>query len=404
MTIAHLKEEIKVRDSNSKGLSVKGKDWLLNHLGIGTELRGSTEFKARIDAQAKALDVHQSTLCHVHPLAYSSQLRAPAMYGLSTSKKRVDVGRCNGQCLWLCRATPYLTCELCDFDICKRCYEIESLPPDEKDREVERRLDKTAAQEAENQRRFEAEERVRLDAEERRRERYEREHEQRMEELYGDDLKRFPQNVKKPHATNKDESNKFKYTVWAKVVHRKQFEDNVEKEFDSSFATLNEANLRVEYAFYYKNPWGCNKDEVNADEDMELSGGLRYMRSNPDGGGSLTVSVMPSVAFNCLQTTHPRQGINHGGSADQRPVFPVPFANLPLSILMRERGWSASFGHLLATITTVGTPTLVFRKRFSTLRFPLSRKLTNAQSTSFTMRTPGVCMTNTISHTPRWIQ
>jgi hypothetical protein len=166
---------------------------------------------------------------------------------------------------------------------------------------VERRLDKTAAEEAENQRRFEAEERARLDAEERRREWYEREHEQRMEELYGDDLKRFPQNVKKPHATNKDESNKFKYTVWAKVVHRKQFEDNVEKEFDSSFAPLNEASFRVEYAFYCKNPWGCNKDEVNADEDMELSGGLRYMRSNPDGGGSLTVSVMPSVAFDCLQ-------------------------------------------------------------------------------------------------------
>jgi hypothetical protein len=61
----------------------------------------------------------------------------------------VDVGRGNVQRLWLCRATPYLTCELCDFDICKRCYEIESLPPDEKDREVERRLDKTAAEEAE---------------------------------------------------------------------------------------------------------------------------------------------------------------------------------------------------------------------------------------------------------------
>jgi hypothetical protein len=163
--------------------------------------------------------------------------------------------------------------------------------------------------------------------------------------------------VKKPHATNKDESNKFKYTVWTKVVHRNQFEDNVEKKFDSSFAILNEANLRVEYAFYYKNTWGCHKDEVNADEDMELSGGLRYMRSNPDGGGSFTVSVMPSVAFDCVQPhwdmsearNQPRR------SADQRPAFPVPFANLPLSILMRERGWSTSFGHLVATISGVAS-------------------------------------------------
>lgn len=69
-------------------------------------------------------------------------------------------------------------------------------------------------------------------------------------------------------------------------------------EFDSSFASLKEANLRVKYVIYFEsNDYG---EGVHAHEDEELKGGYRYTSHNSDYGGNWIVSVMPSEAFNIL--------------------------------------------------------------------------------------------------------
>jgi hypothetical protein len=168
------------------------------------------------------------------------------------------------------------------------------------------------AEEAKMQREWERQEAEELQRQERREQQYKRDRENRMQELFGDALEKFPPNVLKPGEVNLDAINKMRYTVWSRDVHRKQTEDEVDKEFDSSFATLKEANLRVEYVFHYKNDrsedslyvdYMNDRSEASlyVDVDKELTGGLRYMKSEPDEGGSLTVSVLPSEAFDILQ-------------------------------------------------------------------------------------------------------
>lgn len=299
MTANQLKAELKARDPHVKGLSGKSKHWLILKLGAGSKVHGSAQYKER--ANTEAAELHQCTsLCHPHPLADSRLLRAPTEHwGSATTKKRINVGTCNVRLDWICTHAPYRSCERCDYDICNDCFAIESLPQPEKEQKIQRRLNEMA----EENRRMQDEYKRHEEAERQREERYRIAHqlrqEERMQELYGDDLERFSSNIRKPGNTHIDSSNKYKYSVWTADVHRKQY-GAPGKGFNSSFSTLEEANLRAEYVFFYDNPWGCDKDDVYADNDTTMSGGLRYLRSDPDGGGSWTVSVLPSEVFNIL--------------------------------------------------------------------------------------------------------
>lgn len=300
MTVAQLKAELKTRDPNVKGLSGKGKEWLICQLGSGTEVCGSAQYKAKADLKATKLHIYQ-TLCHSHPLSASVNLRAPEIWGLSTSKKRSPVGSCDIKHSYICQQTPYCTCERCSYDICKACYEIDSLPQREKEQKMRGQLYAMAKRNAAMQRELEEQERA---SEERRRQQemiYEREQEEQMLEMHADDLEQFSGSIRNPTANFKDATKRLKYTVWTCDVHRRQDVGDVEKDFNSSYDTLEEANLCAEYVFYYDNPSRCDKDEMYADMDDELPGGLRYLRSNPDGGGSWTASVLPSKVFDLLQ-------------------------------------------------------------------------------------------------------
>lgn len=313
MTVAQLKGELKGRDPNIKGFSAKGKDWLISQLGEGTEVRGSAQYMAKADAKAAALHCHH-TQCHIHPLSDSAALRAPVTtFGSTAFKKRVHVGSCNVGHRFTCRKTAYRTCEPCDYDICKACYEIESLSPREKDQELNNRRDEAFAKEAAMQRQWAEQERMAEERHQQEEQRFNRKRVEELNESHGYDLKRFPDNVRNPKAVHKDEANKLKYAVWTCDVHRKQSGCDVCKAFNSSYATLKEANLRVEFVFYYSNPWGCDKDEMHADEDEDLVGGLRRMSSQPDGGGSLTVSVLPSEVFDILEPQEQQGPISYAG-------------------------------------------------------------------------------------------
>jgi len=106
----------------------------------------------------------------------------------------------------------------------------------------------------------------------------------------------------KKHLNRKD---KLKYTVWTSDGYGNDgwhsYEGPPEKEFNSSYDTLEEANLRVAYVFYCKNPWGLGKDEMNdADTDSLRQQGMRFMQCEPPDSGIWTVSVVPSHAFDYI--------------------------------------------------------------------------------------------------------
>jgi hypothetical protein len=75
-----------------------------------------------------------------------------------------------------------------------------------------------------------------------------------------------------------------------------------EKEFNSSYNTIEEANERAEYVFYHENPWGLEEDEFPYVETDFVSSksGFRRLQCCPDDSERWTVSIMPSSAFDYI--------------------------------------------------------------------------------------------------------
>ena len=74
--------------------------------------------------------------------------------------------------------------------------------------------------------------------------------------------------------------SKLQFTVWTSGDD--YFEGPPSKEFNSSFATLDDANKWVEFVFLFQNPWGFDLDYMHVDEDFMNNKGLRHMEVEPD--------------------------------------------------------------------------------------------------------------------------
>jgi hypothetical protein len=129
---------------------------------------------------------------------------------------------------------------------------------------------------------------------------------QRDDELnYAKAMEKFPPIVRNPHAANRTANHKLRYTVWTQVVHeRRDAECEVGRKFDSSFATLQDANLRVEYVFHCEAPVTGNGVAANNRLNTRAGHCFRYMKSKPDRSRCLTVCVFPSRIFDALQAEH----------------------------------------------------------------------------------------------------
>jgi hypothetical protein len=106
----------------------------------------------------------------------------------------------------------------------------------------------------------------------------------------------------KKHLNRKD---KLKYTVWTSDGYGNDgwhsYEGPPKKEFNSSYDTLEEANLRVAYVFYCKNPWGLGKNEMDeVDTESIRQQGIRFMQCEPPDSAIWTVSAVPSHAFDYI--------------------------------------------------------------------------------------------------------
>jgi len=302
MTIAQLKEECKVRDTALKGFSNKNKTWLLDYLVEGSELEGS---KAWHTKNIHDKHTHKS-LCHHHPLADSSEITMFKLYGTRTPNKRIHDARCDIGHRYLCDGSAYRSCALCDFDICQKCLEIESLPSPKKEEVLKQKVNKIIEEhEAQRMKLIKEDEAQRMKL----RQEWEQRHEEekrRREEEYKDYLRKLAPSIKNPTAKHLNSKKKFKYIVWTSYRnHGTKYDDRwhsyygpPEKEFNSSYDTLEEANRRVEYVFYFKNPWGEERDEMNADtEAIHPPEGIRYMSCEQPDNKMWTVSVVQSNDF-----------------------------------------------------------------------------------------------------------
>jgi hypothetical protein len=153
MTIAQLKEEVKYRNPNFRGISKMKSDNLVALLKAGTAWECHADTRQARDEQAMSL--HTISRAHCHPMADSATLRCRPRLGIGPTRNAA--ARCNRphDLGWVCQHTVYRSCEQCDFDLCAVCFKIESMAPHEKDKELEKlhqeQVEKIAAQKWEHE-------------------------------------------------------------------------------------------------------------------------------------------------------------------------------------------------------------------------------------------------------------
>ena len=295
MTMSELKQELLFRTPGCRGHSkLKSGDFLVL-LRAGSVWESHPESRRARDRDLKTQHCIVS-LAHCCPMADSSVIRCPVSIG--TEKTRVQTATCDDPRYYfpsLCRRIPYRSCAKCDFDLCLPCFELESLPEAEKKVELDRIYAKIAEENEAAERRYEEQE----EQEEARRKASERQRKEEFEQKHAAELKRFPKYIRDPPAKQLDQDSKLQFTVWTSSGDD-YFEGPPSKQFNSSFATLEDANKRVEFVFLFQNPWGFDLDEMHTDVDSINNKGLRRMEVEPDDCERWTVSVIPSQVFEYL--------------------------------------------------------------------------------------------------------
>lgn len=265
---------------------------------VADEAKAKAE-KEKEQAEVQALHTIKST-CHPCLLAHTSVVPA------SHRRNRSYVARCKFHRVWC--TTPTLSCVKCNWDICPTCLQVEVLPKSQQEAETAKILEDIAQAEreaADRQAKWE-EERAAYMADEEKRRAEEKEERRRKLEA------RFPKQVMKPGPEHRSRERLLKYTVYRSAgypygdgFHRG--DGPLRKEFDSSFATKKEANLRVEYLSFIENYWGLSEKELRG-EYMDMYGcsteikdetilGLRKIVMHGGDSEEVTVAAVPSSAF-----------------------------------------------------------------------------------------------------------
>ena len=228
-----------------------------------------------------------------------------------------------GTCVW--------TCMSCDFDICQSCYQQHITDPKEREEFLEKEAKRKKKEEEERllemkRRQKELKEREK----QRQKELKEREKQRRIEEQY---LKRrvkevighIPEKVKVVSDSNsRFQKGKKGFTVWRSMGYENDgwhsYYGPPDKEFDSSWKTVKEANARAKYVLYYKNWCSLTPEEV-IDDDIEESfhgrnANLLQLTLKRDCNETVTVGVVPDSAFEYLvRANMPHDSILYEGSA-----------------------------------------------------------------------------------------
>jgi hypothetical protein len=254
-------------------------------------IKAEEKLKRRLEEQKNQVKLHKHKfpLVHPHPVARTEDLkfhgkpRTALCSFCCVEDYGFDIG-------WSRTVRSIWTCEACDFDVCRKCFEMENISKEKKQRRAE-------------------ELRKRHDAEEKERQRQEEE-EERDQMIKWDATKQFKKTIIKPPAKNKDPNgNKKKgYTVWCSDGYGNDgwhsYNSPPNKEFDSTWKTKADANARARYLFYWKNVWGLSPNELAesgeggpVEETATNQHGLVEFSVEPPDSSHWTVSVVPDEVF-----------------------------------------------------------------------------------------------------------
>eukprot|EP00957_Ditylum_brightwellii_P177258 13503333-Ditylum_brightwellii.AAC.1 len=132
----------------------------------------------------------------------------------------------------------------------------------------------------------------------------------------------FKSNILKPsdNNTNPDGNKQTGYTVWSSDGYGNdgwhRYNGPPDKEFNSTYATIEDANARARYLFYWKNPWGQGADELmeegqGVNESVDKNG-LKTYDVTPDDSTTWTFGVVPNIAFVYLENATIRRNNDDG--------------------------------------------------------------------------------------------
>jgi len=351
MTMKELREELAAR-GQEKGLASCSKEDLLSRVQCGTvRLTQVREYKVvqavlqliarercellrqQLDEEERAREERAATLERQQKEKLRQQLeRAHALHtnkaphahscplgptelmpSASGSSSRVESAQCD-----ICDAHPFAgarcvwSCIKCDFDICARCFEVESLPPEKREakRQQQRELERQR-QQVEEQRRLKTEELAKQE-----RKRWREEEEQEMKEASAKRARQMDAatgKVEEKHKKVPDENRKPSgsgFSVYQSSGYPPDgwhsYEGPPTKEFDSSWQTVADATKRAKYLFYVKNLWGLGVDEMlelNVEEKRVGPQQLIHLRVCPDDS---------EVVLSAPQTFWTNQNIQSG--------------------------------------------------------------------------------------------
>ena len=242
----------------------------------------------------KTLHKHEFPMAHPHPLAHTSDLK-------QNGKPRIAACNCCRD-VFCISTIAFRTCESCDFDICRACFNEKNMSPEEREEALAKQR-----KEGEKQLKIQARYRQQREIEEKQRDK-EIEEEENQKEIEYDANRQFKKSIIRPPAKNKTiNGNKMKgFTVWCSTGYGNDrwhaYNGPPPQEFDSTWKTAEDANARARYLFSWKNIWEMYPDELleTGECDEFDTNGLWTYTTEPPDSERWTVGVVPDVAFQHL--------------------------------------------------------------------------------------------------------
>ena len=227
------------------------------------------------------LHVHDYHRIHSHPLAKTMDLTLN--------------GQQRGACCELCYGSHRIewTCEACDFDICRVCFDEKNMTEEERERERQEHARRILEERQEHERSMKHFQEQR-EAEKRKRQE-ERETEEELMRDRVSDL--FDKAIICPSEKNEDSngSKQNGFTVWCSFGS--DWDGPPAKEFDSTWKTSADANQRARYLFFWKNAFEMEADDVVPDKESAINGLVFYSLQPECEDQCWSVGVVPDVAF-----------------------------------------------------------------------------------------------------------
>lgn len=228
----------------------------------------------------ESLHVYPCALHH-HPVALTCELTC-------RGQSRVSVKTCSTSSNSHCSGVLLWSCTRCDWDICQSCYDIDVLPPYERQNKlIQLQVEKRKEYEELKNKSILQQVKLRQECEENQVLLF-----KKFQSHYPELI--FHSHIKNPLPNHINTKKRFVYSIvscdsFLNIKYSKY-------EFDSSYQDLNEANARATYLFYICNPWGFNYDEMLNEtiEKLEQPGGLLYYSITPEGLSTWRVIVMNS--------------------------------------------------------------------------------------------------------------